>query len=72
MEPKDLQIGQKLFVKTRHGIEVWKRIKASEAKNADGTNAGYQSGTVDGDRVLLEKKFIPFNKFLPIRFTNYW
>lgn len=72
MEPKNLELGQTLFIRTRYGIEVWKRIKASEAKNWDGENAGYEPGTVEGDRVLLEKKFIPSDKSLPVRFTNFW
>jgi hypothetical protein len=72
MKPSDLELGQKLFIKTRYGVEIWKRIKASDAKEFDGRNAGYEPGTLEGERVLLEKKFVPFDKSMPVRFTNYW
>jgi hypothetical protein len=71
-KPKDLELGQRLFIKTRYGVEIWKRIKASDARNSDGENAGYKPGTIEGDRVLLQKKFVPFDKSLPVNYTNYW
>jgi hypothetical protein len=59
-------------VKKSYGIEYWTKIKAYEAKNYDGSSAGYKPGTPDGEREVTEKKFVPDDIDSPVRFTNYW
>jgi hypothetical protein len=57
-------------VKTAYGVEYWTRIKAHQARNYDGSSAGWQAGTPDGDREVLEKKFV--SKDGSVKYTNYW
>jgi hypothetical protein len=72
MKPSELELGQKRFITTSYGIAIWKRIQAFDAKNWDGTHAGYKKGTEEGDRLLLEKKIVPFDKSMPVMYTNFW
>jgi len=60
------------IVPTPYGTEFWTKIKAYEAKNYDGTPSGWKPGTPDGERDVTEKKFIPDDNDIPVRYTNYW
>ena len=54
------------------GTEYWTYIKGWQAKNWDGSSAGYHPGTPEGDKELLEKKFVPHDlESFPIRYTNF-
>ena len=52
------------------GRYEYRKIQAWQAKNWDGSPSGWQRGTEEGDRWLVEKRFIP-NNGKP-RYTNYW
>ena len=54
------------------GKKITRKIQAWEARNYDGTFAGYKKGTPEGDRWLIEEKFIPKDTTKPIRYTNFW
>lgn len=60
------------IVKTNLGTEYWQTIKAYQARNYDGSLSGWQPGTPAGERVCTEKKFVPDDPDLPIKYTNYW
>lgn len=66
-----LQFGKKIVIKEPHGKSVYRRIRASEARNYDGTSAGYIAGTPEGDRECVEKAFTPKGS-RKTRYTNYW
>jgi hypothetical protein len=57
---------------TDGGKRYWTRIKAHEAKNWDGSCAGWRQGTPDGNRDVIEVRFVPADIELPVRYTNYW
>lgn len=59
-------------IKKPYGTEYWTHIQAWQARNYDGSLAGYRQGTPDGDRQCTEKKFVPHEKEAPTRYTNYW
>lgn len=65
-----LQHGE-VVEKDRYGKSVYRRIKASEARNSDGTSAGWIPNTPDGDRVCVQKAFTPKGS-RKTTFTNYW
>lgn len=54
------------------GLYEYRKIKAYQARNWDGSFAGYERGTPDGDQELIERKFIPKDCGLKVRYTNYW
>ena len=54
------------------GTEEYRRIKAWQARDRDGTPAGWERGTPAGDRKCVEKKNIPADPQGEIRYTNYW
>lgn len=54
------------------GLCEYRKIQAFQACNYDGTLAGYEPGTPEGDSYLIEKRFIPISSFESVRFTNYW
>jgi hypothetical protein len=56
----------------RSGVVEYRKIQAFQACNYDGENAGWEQGTRDGDRYLIEKRFIPTDKDEKITFTNCW
>jgi hypothetical protein len=60
------------IVKKSYGTEYWAKIKAYQAKNWDGSLAGYKPGTPEGERDVTEKKFVPDDADRPVRYTNYW
>lgn len=56
-----------------HGGKVeYRKIQAFDACDFDGEPSNWKQGTPDGDRWLVEKRFIPNDKKEPMRFTNYW
>ncbi len=59
-------------IKKPYGTEYWTHIQAWQARNWDGSSAGYKQGTPDGERTCTEKKFVPNDKQAPTRYTNYW
>jgi hypothetical protein len=67
-----LKPGQIKTVKLYNGKKIIRRIQAWQARNYDGTFAGYKQGTPEGDRWLIEEKFIPKDPTQPIRYTNFW
>jgi len=66
-QPKPFKV-----VKTAFGTEYWTKIKAYQARNYDGTLAGWQQDTPSGEREVTEKKFVPDDSNRPVRYTNYW
>jgi hypothetical protein len=56
--------------KVRGGKVEYRKIQAWQARNYDGDPANFKPCTPDGDRWLVEKRFIPKNGHP--RFTNYW
>ena len=60
-----------------YGENHYRIIKGYEACNFDGEPAGYKPGTKEGDREVLERRFIPSKKAekeetLTVRYTNFW
>lgn len=49
----------------------YRKIQAWQARNYNGDSANWEQGTPDGDRWLVEKRFIPKGGGHP-RFTNCW
>jgi hypothetical protein len=58
-------------VKTLYGTEYWTNIKAYQARNYDGSLAGWEPGTPEGEREVVEKKFVSEDG-LTVRYSNYW
>jgi len=54
------------------GSVEYRNIQAFECCNYDGDNAGWSSGTPEGDKWLVEKRFIPHDSREGIRFSNVW
>lgn len=54
------------------GTEEYRRIKAWQARNYDGTPSNWEPGTPAGERDCIENKFIPADPQSEIRYTNYW
>ena len=54
-----------------NGIIEYRKIQAWECREYDGEPSNWKQGTPNGDRWLIEKKFIPSDGTSP-RFTNYW
>jgi hypothetical protein len=54
------------------GVLEYRKIQAFQCCDFDGKNAGYTAGTPDGDRWLVEKRFIPTDKSQSIWFKNCW
>ena len=50
----------------------YRKIQAFEACNYFGDNAMWEKGTPEGDRHLIEKRFIPNDPTEKIRFSNCW
>lgn len=57
--------------KTPYGVFEYRRIKAWQARNYDGSLARYRRGTLEGERDVLEKRFIPKDKSQSVRYTNH-
>lgn len=74
MPPADivekLQHGE-VVIRDPNGKTVYRWIRASEARNSDGTLAGWDAGTPEGDRRCIEKAFTPKGS-KRTRYTNYW
>lgn len=56
--------------KTPEGKYEYREIQAFQCCNSDGTHAGYLAGTPEGDRWLIERRFIPTKG--QVKFTNFW
>jgi len=48
---------------------VFRLIKGHEARNSDGSHAGWRPGTPEGDQECVEMKCIGGEE---ITYTNYW
>jgi hypothetical protein len=74
MPPRDivekLQYGE-VVIHGAFGKSVYRKIFASEARNSDGTLAGWEAGTPAGDRQCIEKAFTPKGS-KKTKYTNYW
>lgn len=60
-----------VVVRDTFGKTVYRKILASEARNYDGTLAGWKTGTPEGDRECIEKAFTPKGPRKTV-YTNYW
>ena len=55
-----------------NGNVEYRNIQAFECCNSGGENAGWCPLTPEGDKWLIEKRFIPKDSREGIRFTNVW
>ena len=55
-----------------NGKVEYRNIQAFECCNSGGDNAGWEPFTPEGDKWLIEKRFIPTDSRDKIKFTNAW
>jgi hypothetical protein len=65
-------IGAYKMTKTSTGTKYRHPIKAWQARNYNGTPAGWKQGTPDGERDVVEVMFVPDDETLPTTYSNYW